>query len=540
VAKLVSVGLGNDGRPASATRRAMTGSRAARILAPSAGPTLRGRAAACSAIPSSVSWLRGSPAGGGNVSITVMNLVAGVDSSTQSTKVLLCRADDGTVVGSASAPHPDGTECPPERWWEALTSAGRDPDRVRPVEQVAAQQHGMVVLDDSGQVIRPAMLWNDVKSAPQATALVAEFGGPAEWAARTGSVPTMSFTVTKLRWLWENEPANAARVHQVLLPHDWLTWKLADGGFGGHLGVEPTTDRGDASGTGYFSPAEGTWLPDYATRALGHPVALPRVAAPSEIVGRTSWGAALSAGTGDNMGAALGLGLLDGDVGVSIGTSGTAYATAAKPSADPSGLVSGFADATGRFLPLACTINAARVLDVTARMLGVSAEGLSALALSAQAGAGGVTLLPYLDGERTPNRPAANGVLRGLTTANATQENLARAAVEAVLCSLADAIEFLGPRGITAGRVVLTGGAAKSAAIRQIAPAIFGLPVAVPEPAEYVALGAARQAAWALSGAAEPPAWPSAGSVLYEADATPEVREQYAALRDDAAAWQVS
>jgi xylulokinase len=468
-----------------------------------------------------------------------MSLVAGVDSSTQSTKVLLCRAEDGTVVESASAPHPDGTECHPDRWWEALTAAGLGLLEQADAIGVAAQQHGMVVLGESGEVIRPAMLWNDVKSAPQAAALVSEFGGEQEWAARTGSVPTMSFTVTKLRWLRENEPGNAARVHQVLLPHDWLTWRLADGGFGGHLGVEPTTDRGDASGTGYFSVAEGVWLPDYAARALGHPVMLPRVAAPSEIVGRTAWGAALSAGTGDNMGAALGLGLLDGDVAVSIGTSGTAYAAAAKPSADPSGLVSGFADATGRFLPLACTINAARVLDVTARMLGVSAETFSALALAAAPGAGGVTLLPYLDGERTPNRPSANGVLRGLTTSNATPENLARAAIEAVLCSLADAIDCLRPAGITARRVVLSGGAAKSAAVRRIAPAIFGLPVAVPEPAEYVARGAARQAAWALSGAAEPPEWPAPEAVTYEADATPEVREQYAALRDDAAAWQV-
>ena len=194
-----------------------------------------------------------------------MDLVAGVDSSTQSTKVLLCRAEDGTVVGSASAPHPAGTECPPERWWEALTAAGRDLLERAAAVGVAAQQHGMVVLDDSGAVIRDAMLWNDVKSAPQAAALVTEFGGPAEWAAVTGSVPTMSFTVTKLRWLAENEPAHAARVHRVLLPHDWLTWRLA----GGDPRSEPTTDRGDASGTGYFSPAEGAWRPDYAERALG-------------------------------------------------------------------------------------------------------------------------------------------------------------------------------------------------------------------------------------------------------------------------------
>jgi len=475
-----------------------------------------------------------------------VKLVAGIDSSTQSTKVLLVRADDGTVVAEASAPHPDGTECHPDRWWEALTAAGRDLLQQAEAVGVAAQQHGMVTVDDAGEAVRPAMLWNDVKSAPQAAALVTEFGGPAEWAARTGSVPTMSFTVTKLRWLAEREPTRAARVHRVMLPHDWLTWRLAGGGprgaggdvAGGDRSVEPVTDRGDASGTGYFSPAGSRWLPDYAERALGRPVALPRLAGPAETVGRTSWGAAISAGTGDNMGAALGLGLAEGDVAVSIGTSGTAYAVTPAMTADPSGLVCGFADATGRFLPLACTLNAARVLDVTARMLGVDAAGLSALALKAESGAGGLVFLPYLDGERTPNRPNANGVLRGLTTANATPENLARAAVEAVLCSLADAIDCLRPCGITPGRIVLTGGAAKSEAVRLIAPAVFGLPVVVPEAAEYVALGAARQAAWALAGTAEPPSWPARPSATHEASAAPGVREQYGALRDDAGAWQ--
>ena len=470
-----------------------------------------------------------------------MKLVAGIDSSTQSTKVLLVNAGDGTIAGEASARHPDRTECHPDRWWEALSAAGRDLLERADAVGVAAQQHGMVTLDDAGAVVRPAMLWNDVKSAPQAAAMVEEFGGAAEWAARTGSVPTMSFTVTKLRWLAEREPGHAAQVHRVMLPHDWLTWRLAGGGprdAGGDPSVEPVTDRGDASGTGYFSPADGAWLPDYAARALGHPVALPRVAGPAEVVGRTSWGAALSAGTGDNMGAALGMGLLGGDVAVSVGTSGTAYAVTSVPSADPTGMVSGFADATGRFLPLACTLNAARVLDVTARMLGADSAGLSILALKASPGAGGLVLLPYLDGERTPNRPTANGVLRGLTTSNATPENLARAAVEAVLCSLADAIDCLRPCGITPERVLLTGGAARSEAVRVIAPAVFGLPVVVPEAAEYVALGAARQAAWALSGAAEPPSWPARPSVAYEGPATPGVREQYGALRDDAAAWQ--
>jgi xylulokinase len=464
--------------------------------------------------------------------VTFVKLVAGVDSSTQSTKVLLCRAEDGTVVAQASAPHPDGTECDPRYWWDALQEAGRDLLERADAVGVAAQQHGMIVLDSGGQVIRPAMLWNDVKSAPQARELVTELGGPAEWAARAGSVPTMSFTVTKLRWLAEREPEHARLADRVLLPHDWLTWRL--GGAGG----EPTTDRGDASGTGYFSPAAGTWLPEFASAALGKPVSLPRVAAPSEVVGQTPWGAVLSAGTGDNMGAALGLGLRDDDVVVSIGTSGVAYAVTSKPPADASGAVAGFADATGRFLPLVATVNAARVLDVIARLLGVDASGLSSLALAAEPGAGGLTLLPYLDGERTPNRPSANGVLRGLTSANVTPSNLARAAVEAVLCSLADAIDHLRACGITPGRVVLIGGAAKSEAIRAVAPGVFGVPVTVAAPAEYVALGAARQAAWALSGASNVPHWPPRRARTYEGDPQPRVREQYAALRDDAAAWQ--
>jgi len=462
-------------------------------------------------------------------------LVAGVDSSTQSTKVLLCRAEDGTVVGQASAPHPDGTECAPELWWQALGAAGGGLADQADAIGVAAQQHGMVVLDQAGQVIRPALLWNDMRSAPQAAALIAELGGPAEWARRTGSVPTASFTVTKLRWLAEREPASAERTAHVLLPHDWLTWRLA-GGPGGS--VEPVTDRGDASGTGYFSPALSTWLPEIAEAALGHPVGLPRLAAPAEIVGRTPGGAALSAGTGDNMGAALGLGVGLGEVVVSIGTSGTAYAVAAEPAADKSGLVAGFADATGRFLPLVATVNAARILTVTARILGTDTEGLSRLALAAPAGAAGLTLLPYLDGERSPNRPDATGVLQGMTSTNTTPENLARAAVEALLCSLADAIGNLADTGITAQRVILIGGAARSEAVRRIAPAVFGVPVTVPPPAEYVALGAARQAAWALSGATSPPDWPLPGSSAeYTAEPVLLVRERYAALRDATAGW---
>ena len=273
--------------------------------------------------PRSARAFQGLVVRGGPITITVMDLVAGVDSSTRSTKVVLCRADNGAVVGSVERAAPGRHRMPPG---PLVGGAGLGRARApgaggRDRRRGAAARHGGARLRGRGHQGRDALERREVRA--EAAELVPEFGGAAEWAARTGSVPTMSFTVTKLRWLAENEPANAARVHRVVLPHDWLTWRLAGGGPGAGASVEPTTDRGDASGTGYFS-AEGAWLPEYAARALGGPVALPPVAAPSEVVGRTSWGAALSAGTGDNMAAALGLGLAEGDVAVSIGTSGTA------------------------------------------------------------------------------------------------------------------------------------------------------------------------------------------------------------------------
>jgi xylulokinase len=459
-------------------------------------------------------------------------LVAGVDSSTQSTKVLLCDADDGTIVGRGSAPHPGGTEADPGAWMAALHQAGEGLLTRAGAIGVAGQQHGMIVLDEAGEVIRPALLWNDLRSAAAASQLVAE-RGPRWWAQRTGSVPNASFTVAKLRWLAEHEPASAARAVMVVLPHDWLTWRLRQGAV---LEKEPVTDRGDASGTGYFSPADGVWLPEVAADAIGHEVRLPRVARPAEVIGEMGWGSALSAGTGDNMGAALGLGLEPGEVAVSIGTSGTAFAVTEVPAADPAGAIAGFADATGRFLPLALTVNAGLVLSATARLAGTGLDGLSALALAAESGAGGITLLPYLDGERTPDRPRATGVLRGLTTRNATAENLARAGVEAVLASLAEVASLLAEFG-EQRRVLLIGGGARSEAVRVVAPGIFGVPVDVPDPEEYVALGAARQAAWALAATPEPPAWPRRPAARYEGPYRPEIRERFAALRDATRAW---
>jgi xylulokinase len=388
-------------------------------------------------------------------------------------------------------------------------------------------------------VVRPALLWNDTRSAGAAAELVAELGGgeagARAWADAVGLVPVASFTVTKLRWLAEHEPASAARTAAVCLPHDWLTWHLA----GAPALDALVTDRGDASGTGYWSPFTGDYRPDLLERAFGRSAVLPRVLGPAEQAGVVAagalgadGGALLGPGTGDNAAAALGINAGPGDVVVSIGTSGVVSTVSTTPTADPSGTVAGFADATGNFLPLAVTLNAARVLDATARLLGVDHDELSRLALSAPAGSGGLVLVPYLEGERTPDRPRSTGALHGLTLATADPAHLARAAVEGLLCGLADGLEAIAALGNPVRRVFLVGGGARSEAVRRLAPAVLGVPVLVPPPGEYVADGAARQAAWVLAGGDAAPVWPATSTETYEADPVPHVRERYAEVRE--------
>jgi len=463
-----------------------------------------------------------------------MALVAGIDSSTQSCKVVVRDAETGAVIRQGRAAHPDGTEVDPDAWWSALCEAVAEAGGLDDVAAVSvgAQQHGLICLDAEGTVVRKALLWNDTRSAGAAADLVAELGGAGEgaraWAEAVGSVPVASFTVTKLRWLAEHEPATAARTAAVCLPHDWLTWRLA-----GLSDVDLlTTDRSDASGTGYWSARTGHYRLDLLERAMGARPLVPGVLGPEQAAGETAGGAVLGPGAGDNAAAALGVGACEGDVIVSIGTSGTAFGVAAAPAEDATGAVAGFADATGRFLPLVCTLNAARVLDAAASMLGVGLDELASLALAAPPGAGGVVLVPYLEGERTPNRPHASGALHGLRLFNATPAHVARAAVEGMLCALADALDALTANGARADRVVLIGGGARSEAVRRIAPSVFGVPVLVPPAGEYVADGAARQAAWVVLGGAEPPQWTVSGARSYEADAVPEVRRAYAGARE--------
>ncbi|MCB0999276.1 MAG: xylulokinase [Acidimicrobiales bacterium] len=423
-------------------------------------------------------------------------LVAGVDSSTQSTKVEIRRLDDGSVVGTASAPHPTTTpprsEQDPATWWQAFETAFAAAAAAAGVTavdaiSVAGQQHGMVVLDDDGEVIRPAKLWNDTETAPDAGWLRKQLpDGAPGWAAAIGSVPTAAFTATKLSWLHRSEPEHWARLAHVLLPHDWLTGRLAR---------SFTTDRGDASGTGYWSPATGGYRWDLLAiidRERDWTDVVPRVAEPLEVVG--SWqGAQVACGTGDNMAAALGLGLRTGRAVVSLGTSGTAFTVADAPTADATGAVAGFADATGRFLPLVCTSNASKVLNAAARLLAADRAGFDALALAGAPGAGGLVLLPYLDGERTPELPSATGVLAHLRS-DVTREQFARAAVEGVVCSMLEALDAL-RRHAPVDSVVLTGGGARSAAVRQVFADLCDVPVSVSSVDEAVAAGACVQAA---------------------------------------------
>lgn len=365
-----------------------------------------------------------------------MPLVLGVDSSTQSTKALLVDADDGAVVARGSAVHPAGTSVDPTAWLRAFDEATAGLLERADAVAVGGQQHGMVVLDAAGAPVRDALLWNDTRSASSALALIEELGGPQACADVLGSVLVASFTSTKLRWLRDHEPSVAARVARVLLPHDYVSLHAAA------PGTRAFTDRGDASGTGYFSArasgGAGAWRPDLLAAALGHEAALPDVVAPGLVAGETRAGKPIASGTGDNMAAALGLSLGPEDVLVSIGTSGVASTIAVDPVADGTGTVTGFADATGRYLPMVTTMNAGGILDLQARWLGVSHAELTTLALDSTPGAGGVTLSPYYGGERTPNLPSATGTWSGLH-AGTTRADLARAAVEALLCSLADA-----------------------------------------------------------------------------------------------------
>ena len=349
-------------------------------------------------------------------------------------------------------------------------------------------------------------------------------------------MPGAAFTIAKLSWLHRSEPEHWRRLARVCLPHDWLTWRLS-GRF--------VTDRGDASGTGYWSPGEERYRHDLLAIVdddRDWADALPDVLGAVEAAG--TWrDAVVGPGTGDNMAAALGLGLEPGDVAMSIGTSGTVFVVSDVPTADPSGAVAGFADANGRFLPLVCTSNATKVTDAVALLLGRSAAELDDLALAADPGAGGLVLLPYLDGERTPARPEATGVLAGIRS-DVDAAQVARAAHEGVVCSLLDGLDALRAHARTDDdRLWLVGGGARSSAYRQILADLSGRPVLSTVDTEMAAAGACVQAA-AVASRRDPSEvahdWRVAGSLgscittepAIDSDLAAEIRARYTARRD--------
>jgi xylulokinase len=433
---------------------------------------------------------------------------------------------------------PKATDIDPQAWLLSLGEAatGGLLEGVQAIG-VSAQQHGLITLDAQGAPVRPALLGNDKRAQAAAADLIDALGGRQAWAEAVGSVPQSGQPVAKLRWLARAEPDAARRVAAVMQPHDWLVWQL--------LGrpARRTTDRGGASGTGYWSAGTGAYRTDLVELALGQQCALPEVLGPAEAAGTTPEGLLISAGTGETMAAAFGLGVAVGDAVVSLGASGSVMAVHHEALPDPTGTITSFADATGMHLPVVHTLNAVRALRGSAELLGVTdLSELSELAMKSTPGSSGLVLLPYLEGERTPQLPHTAGTLTGLRRESMKPEHLARASFEGMLCSLADAMDVLRRRGVEVRRVFLLGAAAGLPAVQALAPAIFGAQVVVPQPADYAALGAARQAAWAL-GAAQgtlspqaPPAWQGAAAQVFEPGEElavgQAVRQQYGATRD--------
>ena len=464
-----------------------------------------------------------------------MPVVVGVDSSTQSTKVEIRDLDSGDLVSSGRASHPSTgiapvSETNPTEWITAFNQAYAQAGAPKPSAiSVAGQQHGLVTLDASHNIVRAAKLWNDTESAPDAQWCVDQRDA-AWWASHVGSVPVASFTVAKLSWLKRVEPENWARVTRVCLPHDYFSWHLRGGG-----SSEIVTDRGDASGTGYWSPSTGRYdqeILQIIDASRDWSAMLPRVAEPLESTGQ--WGdAVIACGTGDNMAGALGIGLAPGDVAISLGTSGTVYAVSAKPTTDSNAAVAGFADATGSFLPLVCTLNATKVFDSFASFLGVDLKQFGELAMRSVCGAKELVLLPYLDGERTPNLPDARAILVGINSSH-SRSDVARSAIEGVVCGLLDGLNAITNCGVdTSGRIFLLGGGAQSPAVCQIVADLTGKQVNVLNEPEIVALGAARQAAATLTGK-----WPSwvastriAAQPIASSSQCNETRQRFAAAR---------
>ncbi|MFD4422202.1 FGGY family carbohydrate kinase [Agromyces sp. NPDC058484] len=466
-----------------------------------------------------------------------MTLIAGVDSSTQSCKVTVRDLATGERVREGKAAHPAETIVHPDAWWDALLTAVR---RAGGLEDVAAisvsgQQHTPVFLDATGEVVCESPLWNDTGSHAQMVDLNNELG-KGEWIRRTGLPLTLSDTVTKLRWLRDVNPQAARRTAAVAVVHDWLTWRLM--GFGPSAGELDllTTDRSEASGTAYWSGDTGEYCTDLFEHAFGRAAQLPRILDPLDTAGVTGGGMPgipagipIGVGSGDNAAAALALGLSGGDAVLSLGTSGVIYTRSAHAVHDYAGFVCSYADATGDHLPLVATLNAARNFELGATLLGCTYAELSDLALQAPAGAEGLTLLPFFEGERTPDLPHARGSLHEASLSNLTRANFARAVIEGTLANQVAMIDALRACDVRVDRLLLIGGAAESPAVQRVLTQMVDVPVFVPHSDELVTKGAAMQAVSTLTGTF--PSWPLSMTELTDAPLEARIGEQHEAAK---------
>ncbi len=439
-------------------------------------------------------------------------LFLGLDSGTQSTRAVLVDGDTGRVVATRSAAYdilpssvPGTKEQDPADWVRAasgviegvLSDAGPGAGAVAAIG-ISGQQHGFVPLDEGGNVIRPAKLWCDTSTAPQCETLIGRLGGPARTIELLGNSIPAGFTASKILWLKEHEPGNFARLATVLLPHDYLAYWLT-----GRRHME----WGDASGTALMDVRSRTWCAE-AVAAVDPGLAgkLPALAHSREPVGAVQPSIAarfglgpdvLVSGSGDNMMGAIGTGnVADGIVTASLGTSGTIYACSEQPIVDPEGEVAAFCDATGRWLPLVCTMNVTVATEMVRKMFGMNHAALSDAAASVPAGSDGLLLVPFFEGERTPNVPDGTGVWLGVRPRTSDAAHLARAAMEGVTLGLNYGLNRLRSLGLSPREIRLTGGGSRSAVWRQIAADVFDCPVVCPASEEGAAYGAALHAMW--------------------------------------------
>lgn len=445
-----------------------------------------------------------------------MSYVAGIDAGTQSLKVVVYDPATRRVLASVAEPlaldsHPDGSrEQDPVDWVEAMRACFARLDvglrgRISALA-VSGQQHGFVPVDADGEVLAPAKLWCDTITTAECEAIMDAVGGEAACIAIAGNPILAGYTASKLPWTRKHRPQAYVRLARILLPHDYLNFVLTGQAF---------CEHGDASGTGWLDVRTRTWSRDLLRATDGErdlAACLPPIVAADALHAIDPAAAAafglpsdvrIAVGGGDNMMAAWGTGAVaPGRLGMSLGTSGTLFAYSDTPVVSDDGEWAAFCSSSGGWLPLICTMNCTVATETIARQGKFDARDGDAHIASTAPGAEGLTLLPFFNGERTPNLPNAKAALHGMDTGNTTTSNLYRAAMEGATYTLKYGYDAFVSAGMAFGGIVLTGGGANSPQWRQMVADVFGLPVQVPTQAEGAAFGAALQALWACRRAA--------------------------------------